>query len=332
MIRKRLKWLALALGGVVLADCALWTWGTARLHDRWLQLAHDAAERGWHLEAARVTRAGWPLAARLALEAPAISAPGGPRWTAERGVIGVSLLDPAALHGAVQGWQRASAPGLPPLAWRADRFEVRLAGGGAQLRAADLAAGEAGRAPVLRAAGLDLSVAPAPDAARIGVTADGVRLGGDPAPAALSLQAEVTGLAARTGPLAVQARGWRAAGGALRLERLHASLGEAVVDGAGVARLDDALQPDAAATLRVTGADALVRRLEQAGFVRPEAALAVRTVAALASALTDRVTVRLTLAAGVASADGIPLGRVPPLRWPAERFPPRAHPVCCRQG
>nr|WP_245215871.1 DUF2125 domain-containing protein [Pararoseomonas baculiformis] len=310
-----------------------------------LQAGYDAwatarRAQGWRIEHAPPTRGGWPFSATLRLPGFRLSGgnatiPGGLDWSTGAVVLRVAMHSPGELRIAATGTQqlRIDRTEIP---FAADRLTAKL-----PLQAHVIPRGGEFTAHRLR----------------IGTPAGGVEIGalnlaldsrmtaieGEPAftlegqaenitlPGATPLGRQIRSLgldAALTGPLpggrnlTNRAATWRDAGGTLELRRLDLTFGPATAQATATLALDDQLQPMGAGTVKLTGAEAVLDALSQAGLVTPRnAALARRVVALLARPPAEgeppQLEVPLTLEGRSLAVARIPVARMPALSWPA---------------
>ena len=119
---------------------------------------------------------------------------------------------------------------------------------------------------------------------------------------------------------AERARVWQAAGGTATIPRLVARSGPMALTASGSGSLDPALQPTAQASLRLTGADALVDQLAEAGALGRGQAIALGAVIGLlarspADGGPPVVTLPLQWQDGRVTIGGFTLARSKPLTW-----------------
>ena len=329
--------LLLALLG--LAHSLVWHWMGTRLQAGYDAWANARRAQGWRIEHGTPTRGGWPFSATLRLPEFRLSGggatiPGGLDWSARAVVLRVALHSPGELRIGTGGPQRLRL-GSTDIPFAADRLTARL-----PLQAIVIPRG--GEFDALRL--------------RLGTAAGGIEIGsahlnldsrmtaieGEPAisldggaenvtlPAATPLGRQIRSIsldAALTGPLpggrspTTRAATWRDAGGTLELRRLDLAIGPATAQASATLALDDQLQPMGAGTLKLTGAEAVLDALAQAGLVNARnAALARRVVTLLARPPAEgeppQLEVPLTLEGRSLSVARIPVARLPMLPWP----------------
>lgn len=333
------------LAGLVLGSLALWWWATARLAAGFEAWAAAAARSGWTVRSAGVHRAGWPLAAELvvsdlSLAGGAAYIPGGAEWRGERVVLRLSPLRPQELAVRVEGRQQARVAGSPVVPFTAARFNLSIPFD-EEPPAVGLDAAKLRFGPPLADMTVGLltgSFAARPDAAQgepafaFTLTTEAVALPPPPAPqAALGGRiASATLTAALDGPLpggeatdpAALAAAWRQGGGVLQVRHFAMGWGPLGVTGTAAMGLDAALQPDGTANLRVVGYDATLAALAAGGALTPSAAQAVRALLGLMARTPEgggasEVELPLALHNRLLSVGHIPVGKIPPLVWPA---------------
>ena len=112
-------------------------------------------------------------------------------------------------------------------------------------------------------------------------------------------------------------RGWRDAGGRLLLREAGLDWGDCRLRASGQASLDENLQPDGAFGVDITGADALLDRLEYSRRITAPAAGAIRAILGLigdardGTGRTGALQLPLQLHGGVLLLGDIPLLRIP---------------------
>ncbi len=177
-------------------------------------------------------------------------------------------------------------------------------------------------------AGGSLRLAPHPGAVSgqsllsVALSAQGLVAAGAPAlPVDLEAAGMLSGPATPPSlPPAERVRAWQAAGGAVTIPRLVARSGPMTVMASGSASLDAALQPVAQASLRLTGADALVDQLADIGVLGRGQAIALGAVIGLlerspADGGPAVVTLPLQWQEGRVTVGGFTLARSKPFAW-----------------
>lgn len=340
----------LLLGALALAvllavgHTLLWRAAAGQLEAGWQDWVRLRRGQGWRVEHAPPVTGGWPMAAtlsvdRLRLEGGAATLPGGMALSADRVVLRVQLpwLDRLLIElpgqqrlrlgdtdfpfvadtlSAVLPLEAGTLPSMADVA--AERLRIGTPAGGLEVRSLRLGAKgsssateeEAVLAVTLGATGVQLPVAP-PGAAG---QAFGRRL--QQVEADLSL----------SGPLppgrdpVQRAASWRDGGGTLEVRTLALHWGPVGATAAATVALDDRLQPMGAGTLRVSGAQAALDVLAEAGLVAGRSAQMARTVLPLLSRPAaeggSEIEVPLTLEDRTLMLARIPVLRLPPLDWP----------------
>jgi hypothetical protein len=264
---------ALAAAGVAVAGVSLWWWiaaSTVRSGiERW---AEGERARGATVTYESLGIGGWPLRVRVRAE-KAVFAAAGLSWTGEAAVAEAPLGDFSTIAVTLPGKQAISAggaglttdagfTGTVTLSPEGEPLRIDAAGESAVLAAASgepvIAEGivlTAERPAVLpashRETGLTAALTvralkpagPWPDAFAKGLSAVEIRL-------------RVQGVPPRLDRADLDA--WSKDGGTVEIDRVHAEWGPARVDASGTLTLDKELQPLAALTLAVRGADAAV--------------------------------------------------------------------------
>ena len=338
---------ALALHGL------LWLAGSQVLRWQTASALANAAQHGWSVTTGDRVVGGWPSAATLTIEHPAITGgertiPGGLAWSADRMVVRVSLLHPLTLVVAAQGQQFLRVSHAPDVGFVAARAEAQLglwAGsqGWAAFQADGVAAGIAGsRNPQdVQIAALRLTMrqqrASAPPGGQ-GVTsvildarAHGLglpdvgrwALGATIAEAGAELvlvtlppdSTAAPALAGRT-RAAVQAAAWRDGGGRVRIDRARLRWGPLLVDGSAELGLDDDLQPAGGGQLQAQGTDAALDAAAGGGLIPPGVALTAKAVlGVMPHDGQGGVRLPFILRDRTVSVGHIPLARVGPIAW-----------------
>ena len=332
---------------------AVWQWMGNRLAEGFEDWAATRRAAGWRVAHDPPQRGGWPLAATLRLpnfrlRGGEAVVPDGLDWQA-----GALLLRSAPprldeLRIEARGPQRLRL-GRLDLAFAADRLEGRLPlVAGVPPRGGDLLAerlrvglpgqpeGRSGAAIRTLRASLDTrsSATEGEAALSLSVAAEEVMLpvlsGRQYALGPMIAEAGLE--AALTGPLpsgrvsAARVAAWRDAGGVLELRGLTLRWGEVAASAAATLALDDRLQPMGAGTLRLSGAEAALSALAEAGAIAPRAAATAARVAALLarpppSGGPPELEVPLTLEERSVAVARVPTGRVPVLHWPTPDAP-----------
>lgn len=293
----------------------------------------DMRAAGWTIDHAPVRAAGlfegavMVPAVRLAGGGAAV--PGGIVWQAALARLGWSPLRPSLLGVDGQGAESLAVARLPTL--HADgpiRAVIDLGDARAPvpMTAGALALSDGGAR--FSVAGGSLMLMPHPGAAAgqpllsVSLTAQGLTAASAPA---LPVDLEAAGMVSGPAPppglaLAEQARAWQAAGGTVTIPRLDAQSGPMAVVASGSGSLDAALQPVAQASLRLTGADALVDQLADIGALGRGQSIALGAVIGLlertpADGGPAVVTLPMQWQDGRVSVGGFTLARSKPLTW-----------------
>ncbi len=322
----------LALGG---GSFALWSWTVARLRAGFDAWAQQAAVQGWTVHAGSIERAGWPLAAELAMRDLTLTAgpdmfPGGAGWTAARAVLHLSPLAPEMLEVRLAGTQLVRVPGNREVPFEAASFvlTVPLPGPGpVRLTGRQLRFG----APVsgMSIGLLDGEGRQQADALGFELSAEAIALPPATQPALGRRIASATIAGTLDGPApppspdpATGAAQWQKAGGMLRLQQMAVGWGPLGVTGSAALGLDSSLQPQGTGTVRAVGYAAALSALAAGGAITPAAAQAIHAVLTLLARTPEgggapEVVLPLALHDGVLRAGDIPLGRVPHWDWSA---------------
>jgi hypothetical protein len=337
--------LLLAVLGLGLGHAALWHSMAQQLEAGFATWVQVRSAQGWRVDHGPPIRGGWPFSATLTLngmrlEGGGATLPGGMTLSAERVVLHLTLprLDrlrvelPAAqrLRIGDQEWgfaaDRLSA--LVPLVadtppreaeLLAERLRIGTPDGPASIANARLfveasstaTEAEAAFHAILAIEQLDLPAAP----------------GG---PAAASFGRRIESLAAEaslTGPVPPgraptgRAEAWRDGGGTLELRSLALRWGPVSAAAAATLALDEQLQPMGAGTLRLSGANAALEALAEAGVVGRRAAGTARALLPLvtrpgANGGPPEIEVPVTLEDRTLALARIPVLRLLPWTWP----------------
>jgi hypothetical protein len=331
------------LATLMTAHVIAWRWVTGAMAVAFSDWVAQRRAQGWAIEHGFPERGGWPFGARLAVPDLALAGaspalPQGFGWTTERLVLTVAPPRLDRLVAVAEGPQRLVL-GATAIPYLAERLELTL----------PIEPGPGGRAVAMSVTGLratlprgpfaldrlDAGLAPAEAEAamQLSVAADGVALPPSPLATAFGSRLERLALEARlTGPAdaatglspAMRAEAWRSAGGRLDISRLTLRWGSLVGEGAGVVRLDPALQPDMAGMLALEGGAEALGALARAGLVAPRAALAGQAAFGMMARVPPeggmpRADLPVALAGGVLSVARIPIARIAPISWPGDR-------------
>ena len=342
-IPRRRVAIALLLAVLLLAtDTLAWLQMQRLLDHRLRLLVEDAARSGWQFEAASERRGGWPFRAELILAAPRLQGHG-IAWSGEQITASASPLHPGALSLTATGTQTLSRAGATParislgnsLRFWATTLRLRLPAdaadgtgrAGIDAAALHLAFPGAGTDDVVTVTRLRGMLRWTRQAHALTLGLHGIALPrrhgiatGPMIPAA-ALELSLIG------PLAGGVERWRAGGGRVLLRQAAANWSDGGIEASGQATLDGNLQPDGGFVVQVTGANAMLDRLAQSGWIEPSVASAVRAVLGLIAAARDGapaahggsqadgsrppLELPLTLHGGLLSLGQIPLLRVP---------------------
>lgn len=306
---------------VVLAaiHTAAWLYLTARLESGFGDWVAAERSAGWVVTAGAPERTGWPVSA--AVRVPALHMVGGGlAWDSAGVRIALSLLAPTVLTLAADGVQRVqfgpyagqvTAARLVAAAPLFDHGPTGISGRGVGVTVAGETAVAARLTGTARLGALQI------EADQIALPA-GYRWALGSIIAAFSFDAKLIGVVPPGESPAAQATAWRNGGGHIEIGAFRLLWGPFETEGQGSAGLDDQLQPQATALLRVQGWDDALDRLVQGRALAARTAQVGRAVLALLGGASPGGVVELPtrLESGVLSLGQIPLVRVPPLRWP----------------
>ena len=121
-------------------------------------------------------------------------------------------------------------------------------------------------------------------------------------------------------PLIPALAAWRDSGGAVDFARLSLKWGALSVEGDGTVALDNALQPLAASSLRISGFNEALDRLAAAGVIRPDAAGATKFALGLIAKNPDGggpavASVPVSIQGQQVFVGPIVVSRLQPIRW-----------------
>lgn len=330
---------------------ALWRWTSAEIERGLASWTAQRRTHGWVIEHGPTARGGWPFAATLTVPALRLAAnppnlPSDLDWQAEAVVLRVVALRPDRLVVDLRGRHRLRL-GDAELPFAADRLEAIFpTGAGYSLREGELVAE---RLRMSTPAGLlelregtiafvtRTSATESEPALTLNLALQGLGLpeaiAALPALAAFGRQIDsLVAEAVVTGPLpggrdpVARAEHWRDGGGTLEA-RLQALQWGPVRGGVNATvTLDDRLQPMGTATLRMSGADQVIRALAASGTLPPASAAAAATALVFLQRPADnggpsQLEVPMTLEGSRLTAARVPLARIPPIPWPARRQP-----------
>ncbi len=321
---------ALLLGAGWLAAAALIR---ARLESGLGDWERDMRAAGWTIDHAPPRAAtvfdGAVVVPAVRLAGGGEAVPSGIVWQAALVRLSWSLLRPSLLSVDDDGAESLGVAGLPVLNAIGPvgaTIDLQDAGAPVPITAGGLAL-SAGSAR-FSVAGGSLRLVPHPGAAvgqpllSVALAAQGLVAASAPAlPVDLEAAGMVSGPATRPDLRpAERARAWQAGGGKVTIARLVARSGPMTVNASGSGSLDTALQPVAQASLRLTGADALVDQLADLGALGRGQAMALGAVIGLlerspADGGPAVVTLPLQWQDGRVTVGGFTLARSRPLTW-----------------
>ncbi len=305
----------------------------ARLRAGLRDWERDMRVAGWTIEHAPLVAAGvW----RGAVVAPAVrlagggdALPGGLAWQAEAVRLAWSPLRPRLLDleaGAAESVTLGHLPALYAVGPVQAVIDLQQPDAPMPIITGALSLSQGGTR--LNLAGASLRLSPHPGAAAgqpllsVALTAQGLVAAVAPAlPVDLEAEGTVSGPATPPGlPPAERVRAWQAAGGTVTVPRLVARSGPMAMTASGSLSLDAALQPAGQASLRITGADALVDQLADIGALGRGQAIALGAVIGLlgqseAEGGPPVVTLPLLWQDGRVTVGGFTLARSKPLTW-----------------
>ncbi len=339
MRRRLLIGLTLTVAAFAAGVSAYWYVLTEQLSAGFTTWVEARRAVGWTIEHGDVVRAGWPMSARLVVPDFRITGgqpeiPAGVSWSAARLTLDIDLLHPTDLVLHASGEQRLGPAGQPGYAYSAELTRVTLSlndpaapalisarmlrtrtsgltigsVAGSLAVAADASAKESAAALTLSAASITLPAGvPWPLGAHI---------------ASLAIDGAVTGpLPAPTAPAAAM-RAWRDGGGELHIRHLDMRWGPLESSLMATASLDASLQPVAEGRVVASNYDPALDSLAAHHVIGNDAALAAKAVLSLLAKVPGpgeppEVEVPFTVRAGTVSARGIPVIKLPQVRWPA---------------
>ena len=324
--RSLTKALAIATILLLVAHTATWYVVTGQIADAIPGVIAAAGQDGWRIATGAPHRAGWPTRADIRLDGIAATREFGAtslRWTAETLDLAITPTAPGTLVATPSGPQSLSSGGAPPLAIDATAITVRIPlipaasdasmtadttglslrwPNGPTLSVANARAQWDGLALTLAATGLTPTPAMAPP------------FNG---PADLAVRIVATAPFPQAPSPAQSAALWQHANGQAQLREFTLHLAALSADGSGEGGLDSQLQPEARATLRVTGAAQVLDAAAAAGLVAPGPASAVRAVLGLLTlaAHGGPVAIPIELAGPILTVARFPVLRFPELDW-----------------
>lgn len=344
MRRRLLIGLTLTVAVVAAGVSAYWYVLTERLaagFASWVEMRRAA---GWTIGYKQIDRAGWPISARLVVPDFRITGgqpefPAGISWAAARLTLEIRLPHPADLVLSATGEQRLGPAGRPGIAYAAELMRVTLSlndpAAPALIAVRTLRAQPSG----LTIGSVEGSLAVAPDAsakesaAAVRLSAGSITLpGGVPWPlgahiASLAVDATLTGPVPLPAAPAATARAWRDGGGELRIRHLDLRWGPLESSLMASASLDASLQPAVEGRVVASNYGPVLDSLAAHRVIGNDAALAAKAVLSLLAKVPGpgeppEVEVPFTVRGGTVSARGIPLLKLPDVRWPGAASPP----------
>ncbi|MES2712841.1 MAG: DUF2125 domain-containing protein [Pseudomonadota bacterium] len=339
----------LVLALLAAGHSALWRWTSGQIERGFASWAAQRRAQGWTVEHGATTRGGWPFAATLNVPGLRMAAtmpnlPGGFDWQAEAVALRVAAPRLDRLVVDLRGRQRLRL-GETELPFAADRLEAFFPTG----------AGNSMREGEVQTERLRMSTPSGLLELREGTLAFGTRTSATESEPALTLNLAMRGLglpeaiaalpalaafgrqvdsmvaeAVVSGPVpggrdpVLRAEQWRDGGGTAEFRLLSLQWGPV---GGGVnatVTLDDRLQPMGTATLRMSGADRVIRALAEAGTLTPASASAAATALMLLQRAPEnggppQVEVPMTLEGSRLTVARVPLARLEPIPWPQRR-------------
>ncbi len=352
-LRRPILSLAYVFAGLLALHGLVWGAGSWLLQRQTASLLATASQHGWSVTTQDRTIGGWPLAAALTIERPAIeggerSIPGGLAWSADRLVARIPLLHPLTLVLSPEGQQFLRLSHAPDIGFTASRAEARLglwtgSQGWAEFEADGVAGGIAGsRHPqdvlvaMLRVEIRQAPPVPARDGAAVSSITVDTRahdidlpdIGRWPLGATISdAGAELTllavpltlsdrALSAGSESGAAQAASWRDGGGRVQIGRAQLRWGPLRLEGSAELGLDADLQPAGSGTVFVAGIGPALDAATGGGVVAPGVALTAKAVLGLMPQ-ADGGAVRLPfrLHDRTVSVGEIPMARLGRIAW-----------------
>jgi hypothetical protein len=312
------------------ADVVLWRIATDRLRGAYLDWQGALAAQGWQLTASTPQAGGWPIAATLRLRDVRLAqtTAHGLVWTAARLRFGIWLAHPHEVAAIPSGQQSLALPGLPALAFTANRlrasFPLPAPVHAAQVVADRLTFATPSGPLVIAAAAIQadwratsLHLTASADQAEM-PPGRNWGLGQMVTGASIDLIAHGAWPAAPPGEAAGP---WRTTGGTLDIARLAVHWGALDASGGGRAAIGADGQPQAALDLRVVEPQAALSALADAGAITRNAATAAGAVLALLE-MPQRLTSQpailnlpLRIDGGTVSIGQIPVARLPRIDW-----------------
>ncbi|HSU05863.1 MAG TPA: DUF2125 domain-containing protein [Acetobacteraceae bacterium] len=317
---------------------AYWYVLAQRLSDGFTAWTQARRAAGWAIQARRPSWRGWPVTARLVVPDFRIAGgeaeiPGGLSWSTEQLLLDLDLRHPAALILRSVGTQHvggAKTPGFPYTA-RVMRATLSLThpDAPAELAIRALRAGQNGLAVGAIDALVALNAAASSDQSAVAMTLTanlvelpvGTNWPLGPHIASLTTESALSGPVPPPSDPAHEAAAWRDAGGALHVSSLGLRWGPLDARLTGTLSLDRSLQPTAEGRVVASNYAPTLDALAAHRVMGNDAALAAKAVLSLLARAPQaggpsQVEVPFTIHDRTVAAGGIPLTKLPELRWP----------------
>lgn len=323
---------------VALAGYSAWWWFAARgVEDGAALWADQMAAHGVRVAYDRLTVSGWPFRLRADVAAPVIITQN-VAWAGERLVADAAPWDPFHIALTLVGTHSLTAtpvegPVAVVIAQRGGSGTLALAGSGQPL-AIDLAFHdlriETPDAPPVPVAAFTLAAdrphMPPVDHKETGLhltlTAQGVRLPGaepeglGPHVGTATVDLRVQGRPPRLDPAEMAA--WSADGGVIELDTLHLDWGPMSATASATISLDDNLQPLAAGSAEIQGADDILNAVQNR--LSPNQLSAARTILSLLTRPSEgngdpSIKLPLTIQNRGLYVGPLKVAKIPRLRW-----------------
>lgn len=338
---------AVLIALMLIAYATLWAVASLNLRTGVLDWIAARQAEGYRIDYTALDLGGFPLAARVTVLGPVVTAPDGRTlgwsWAGGRAAFEASPFRYDGLTLRLAGDEALSINidgKLKTYRGGAEELTLRTAGGlmpqsgELTVRGLAMAADEPGdgimlerltatgalRKPVSAVPGADSLLAIRIDAAGVKVPQQLQLPLGDTI-SQVSAGATVNGvLHSFTNPRDALAR-WRDAGGAVNLARFGVHYGELKMNGAGTFSLDAALQPVGAFTARIEGFQQTIAALSDRGIIDVKVASKARMAMAVlsrreADGSPPSLQLPLTIRDRILSIGPLPLLAVPEIEWP----------------
>lgn len=339
--------LAAVIALVLIAYGTLWVVASLNLRDGVLNWVAAREAEGYRIDYATLNLGGFPLAARVTVLEPVVTAPAGRTlgwsWAGDRAALEVNPFRYNGLTLRLAGEEALSiniGGKLKTYRGGADEVTFRTIGrssprsGELTVRGLTMTADQPGDGIVLErltASGTTREPVSAGSNV-IELLAIQVDVGGVTLPQQLQLplgnrieqvtvDATIEGLSNDfTRPLDALGR-WRDAGGVVDVARLGIHYGELKLSGVGTLSIDDALQPAGAFNARVEGFQQTITALTNRGFIEPKVATRARMATAVLSrrdgdGAPPSLQLPLTVRDRILSVGPLPLLKIPEIEWP----------------